>query len=151
VNFVDPTGQIIPVIVVGAAAYAGRGALSGGGFNFAGQILGNIRNGRPLSCSNFREVAKSSVIGAIAPFGGASKQIRTKLLDQLRLNKLTKKAGFKAAGSHLGGLGQNFLDFGANFAFKFGLHDITSDPDGLPNFFNFINGIPDNSSDCECP
>jgi RHS repeat-associated protein len=60
-NYTDPQGQIpLPLIT------AGIGAVAGGLGDLGGQVIGNIRNGRPLSNIDVKEVVVATGVGAAA-------------------------------------------------------------------------------------
>lgn len=119
-------------------------------FELGKQSFSNFRNGKSFKCINTRKIAKEALISTIAPYGKSGKIIKDKILDQRRLLKITKRAGISPAGSHLNGVGIDVLNFGANIGFKNFASDFTDDQDGAPNFFNFLNFIPNEPDTCDC-
>jgi RHS repeat-associated protein len=60
-KYTDPRGQIpLPLIT------AGIGAVAGGLGDLGGQVIGNIRNGRPISNIDMKEVIVATGTGAVA-------------------------------------------------------------------------------------
>jgi len=66
-GYIDPTGKIVPIIL-GLAAYAARNGVKEAGFNLALQTLGNVKNGRSITCINFNQVARSALSAASSVF-----------------------------------------------------------------------------------
>jgi len=136
VSLVDPTGEILPVL--GAAAlWLGRGALSGAAVELGKQSFYNYMNGIPLSCVNFRKLARASIISSIAPYKG-------------RLGKIGKKL-FKKQTT---GLKQDVLEAAANYSVKQLFGDVE-----FRTWFDEINDplalsfIPNNNplvDECNC-